>query len=85
VGAHATDGAIEQQGSGSSIVMGLKSDTAMPQGPDDELETTAVAIIGANRLVTVVRKCGTPQELRWETRIGGNLSDGALFFKHDEV
>ena len=33
-------------------------------------EAFAIAILGPNRAVTVVRRAGTPQETRWNTRMG---------------
>jgi hypothetical protein len=53
------------------------------QGPYDEL--TAATAIGANLTATIVRNVGTPKERRWETQMGGNFSDAALFPKHEEI
>jgi hypothetical protein len=57
----------------------------MPREPGDELVATAAASIGANRRVAIVRYPSAPQERRWQTRMGGNFSNLALFLKHDEV
>jgi hypothetical protein len=40
---------------------------------------------GSHHRVTVIRASGTPEEKRWDTHMGGDLAQNALFYLEDRV
>jgi hypothetical protein len=53
-------------------------------GPAVERNSQLV-VLGSSRRVTIVRAAGTPEELRWDTEMGGDFDAKALFQAPDRV
>ena len=77
-------GGNSSRGVAEGAVTGLP-ELAGTQELANKERTSAMVVFGSSRPVTIVRGAGTPEELRWETRMGGDFDTKALFQSSDRV